>query len=188
MGAKELTSIYSLLSLPSTHITLRVKKGPPATLKEAFRVIVDSLHNFCPIQALNSLCVLNITGAGRGEGGREGGGREREGGGGGEGGRDEGGRREEEQGGRKEGRPSMSQKVINGAHVLEPLLDGVQLSHGNGSNHGNLLSVVLVHKDHVKVSHVKLHPLEVDQLNFIQGDNQRGLWVCMSVLGAQAQG
>lgn len=59
--------------------------------------------------------------------------------------------------------------------LLEPVLDVVQEIHGYGVDHGRLACVVLENEDHVEVLDVKLHALKVDQLDFLQGDDKRGL-------------
>ncbi len=67
---REITCTFSN-SLPSTYITLWIKKAPPSILEKPFRVIVYGFHYLRPVQALDALSVLDITGAV--EGGREGG-------------------------------------------------------------------------------------------------------------------
>ena len=47
-------------------------------------------------------------------------------------------------------------------HSLEPLLYGVEGSHGDGVDHGHFAAVVLVDDDHVEVLQVELDPLKVD--------------------------
>ena len=53
-------------------------------------------------------------------------------------------------------------------HSLEPLLYGVEGSHGDGVDHGHFAAVVLVDDDHVEVLQVELDPLKVDQLHLVQ--------------------
>ena len=53
-------------------------------------------------------------------------------------------------------------------HPLEPLLYGVEGSHGDGVDHGHFAAVVLVDDDHVEVLQVELDPLKVDQLHLVQ--------------------
>ena len=55
---------------------------------------------------------------------------------------------------------------------VEPLLHMVKHSHGDGSDHGNLLAVVLEDEHHVKVLQAKLDTFEVDKFNIFQGGNK----------------
>ncbi len=59
----------------------------------------------------------------------------------------------------------------------------VQLVHGYGIDHGDLLVVVLVYEDHVEVLQVELDSLKVDTLHFIQSYHKRrltgGRYLCM---------
>ena len=51
----------------------------------------------------------------------------------------------------------------------------VQLLHGYSVHHGHLASVVLEDEHHIEVLEVELYSLEVNQLNLIQCDDERGL-------------
>ena len=48
----------------------------------------------------------------------------------------------------------------------------VKHRHGDGSDHGNLLAVVLEDEHHVKVLEAELYTLKVNQLNVLQGGNK----------------
>lgn len=60
-------------------------------------------------------------------------------------------------------------------YLLQPLLDRVERGYRNGIDHGHFLAVVLVDNHHIKVLQVKLHPLKVNQLHFIQCHHKRWL-------------
>ena len=50
-------------------------------------------------------------------------------------------------------------------YLLQPLLDVIQHVHRDGSDHGDLLGVILEDEDHVEVLQLELDALEVDQLD-----------------------
>lgn len=60
-------------------------------------------------------------------------------------------------------------------YLLQPFLDGVKRGYRNGIYHRHFLAVVLVDNYHIKVLQVKLNPLKVNQLNFIQCHHKRWL-------------
>ena len=44
-----------------TYLTIWFKERPSTIFKKIFRIIVDSFHNLCPIQTLNSFRIFDIT-------------------------------------------------------------------------------------------------------------------------------
>ena len=46
--------------LKCTYTALRLEETPSSIFKKVFRVLVNSFHDLCPVQTLNSLRVFNI--------------------------------------------------------------------------------------------------------------------------------
>lgn len=138
----------SRMILDGTYIIIRSKEAPAALIKESLRIVHNGLHNFAPVQALNSLSVTDIAWTVR--------------------------KKKKVFSPTPEmlqlERPTMGQ-----CYWLEPLLDVVQLLHWNSIDHGHFTAVVFEDKDHVKVLQMKLHTFEVHQLQFIQSNQKEGL-------------
>ena len=60
-------------------------------------------------------------------------------------------------------------------YLLQPLLDVIQHVHWDGSDHDDLLGIVLEDEDHIKVLQLELDALEVDQLDVAQRHHERRL-------------
>ena len=60
-------------------------------------------------------------------------------------------------------------------YLLQPLLDVIQHVHGDRSDHGDLLGIILEDEDHVKVLQLELDALKVDQLDVAQRHHERRL-------------
>lgn len=57
-------------------------------------------------------------------------------------------------------------------NLLKPVLDVIQLWHGNGVDVDRCAMEVLKDKDHIKVLQSKLDTFQVSNFNFAQGDDQ----------------
>lgn len=62
---------------------------------------------------------------------------------------------------------------------LDPVLDAVQLLHGNLLHHLHLARVVLEHEHHVKVLQWQMDSLKVHQLQVVHGDHEWGLQILL---------
>ena len=60
-------------------------------------------------------------------------------------------------------------------YLLQPLLDVIQHVHGDRSDHGDLLGIILEDEDHVKVLQLELDALKVNQLDVAQRHHERRL-------------
>ena len=52
-------------------------------------------------------------------------------------------------------------------YLLQPLLDVIQHVHGDRSDHGDLLGIILEDEDHVKVFHTEADSLKVTELHVL---------------------
>ena len=59
-------------------------------------------------------------------------------------------------------------------YLLQPLLDVIQHVHGDRSDHGDLLGIILEDEDHVKVLEAELDTLEMNKFDILEcGDERR---------------
>ena len=68
--------------------------------------------------------------------------------------------------------PTRVNRRIQCDDLLEPLFDLVELVHRNGIDHGCLLMVIFEDKDHVEILQLELNSFEMNQLYFVERDNE----------------